>query len=375
MFTTAALLCSTVATAAAPHCTGWPAWEAFKTNFISADGRVIDASTPRQHTVSEGQVYALFFALVANDRETFGRVLEWTENNLADGDLTRKLPAWQWGRRDDGNWGVIDSNPASDADLWLAYALGEAGRLWSHRHWRVLSALVGARILSEEAIEIPGLGYSLLPAPVGFVHGARWRLNPSYAPLMLLRRMAVTQPQQRWQELLMPTRRLLIESAAPHGVAPDWVIWQAKPGFSADPDTQGTGSYDAIRVYLWAGMLHAADPDRAALLAALAPMAQRIAADGTPPEHVDSRSGATRNAGGGGFSAALAPFLDALGMREAAQQQQRRAASLNAAEARFYYAQVLRLFGDGYTQQRYRFAADGRLDPAWTASCATSPRR
>jgi len=47
----------------------WPAWQSFKSGFISEGGRVVDANTPRKQTVSEGQAYALFFALVANDRK------------------------------------------------------------------------------------------------------------------------------------------------------------------------------------------------------------------------------------------------------------------------------------------------------------------
>lgn len=56
----------------------WPDWDAFRRDTISPDGRVVDASTERQATVSEGQAYALFFALVANDRATFDKLLGWT---------------------------------------------------------------------------------------------------------------------------------------------------------------------------------------------------------------------------------------------------------------------------------------------------------
>jgi endoglucanase len=39
----------------------------------------------------------LFFALVANDRAQFERLLSWTQNNLANGDLRAQQPAWLWG--------------------------------------------------------------------------------------------------------------------------------------------------------------------------------------------------------------------------------------------------------------------------------------
>lgn len=62
------LLCPALA-ADTTACLAWPAWEDFKATFLSQDGRVIDLSTPQQQSTSEGQAYALFFALVADDRK------------------------------------------------------------------------------------------------------------------------------------------------------------------------------------------------------------------------------------------------------------------------------------------------------------------
>ena len=76
---------------------GWPAWEAFKAQFINEGGRVISDDAGGGQTYSEGQAYALFVALVANDRAAFDKLLRWTENNLCDGDMTARLPAWLWG--------------------------------------------------------------------------------------------------------------------------------------------------------------------------------------------------------------------------------------------------------------------------------------
>src|SRR6202162_6512109 len=70
-------------TPATPQCTDWTAYRTFTARFVQADGRVIDYSTPTQQTTSEGQSYAMFFALVANDRATFDRLLAWTRTNLA----------------------------------------------------------------------------------------------------------------------------------------------------------------------------------------------------------------------------------------------------------------------------------------------------
>ena len=108
----------------------WPAWEQFKQAYVSPEGRVIDPSDARKISTSEGQSYGLFFALAANDRAGFDKLLTWTQNNLAEGDLKQHLPGWLWGKKDDEQWTLLDSNSASDSDLWIAWALLEAGRLW-----------------------------------------------------------------------------------------------------------------------------------------------------------------------------------------------------------------------------------------------------
>jgi endoglucanase len=132
-----------------------------------------------------GQAYGLFFALVANDRRTFDTILAWTENNLAQGDLSAHLPAWL-GRAPDGAWRVLDANAASDADLWIAYTLVEAGR-WHERSYP-RAALLAKRVLDTETASVPGLGLTLLPGPTGFkLANGQWRVNPSYSPPQVIR--------------------------------------------------------------------------------------------------------------------------------------------------------------------------------------------
>lgn len=90
----------------------WPAWEQFKKDYISQEGRVIDPSDARKITTSEGQSYGMFFALAANDRVAFDNILDWTQNNLAQGSLKERLPAWLWGKKENSKWEVLDSNSA-----------------------------------------------------------------------------------------------------------------------------------------------------------------------------------------------------------------------------------------------------------------------
>lgn len=358
------------ASAPAPALTrsAWPAWDAFKSQFISPEGRVISDDGESGLTYSEGQAYALFFALVANDRPMFDKVLRWTENNLCGGDLTARLPAWLWGKRPDGTWGVIDSNAASDADLWIAYALGEAGRLWKARSYRALFTLVAARILAEETVEIPGLGLTLLPAPKGFVLSeTQWRLNPSYLPMHQLHWLAANGADPRWKQLASSSMKV-IRGASPKGFAPDWIVYDAQQGFLVDIQgkEKGQGGYNAIRVYLWAGVMHAQAPGRKALLETLAPMARYVREQGYPPESIDILSAQGSGPAPSGFSAALMPFLRAQGDTKAVESQRARLEA-RPLRPKAYYEQVLALFGLGAFEGVYRFSATGQLGARWTS--------
>ncbi|AKC72543.2 cellulose synthase complex periplasmic endoglucanase BcsZ [Pandoraea oxalativorans] len=350
----------------------WPSWTRFKTGFLTDDGRVVDHSMADQRTVSEGQAYALTFAVIANDRTTFDKVLDWTVDNLAQGDLTAHLPARLWGKKDDGQWGVLDSNPASDADMWIAYALVEAGRLWRVRRYTALGALVARRIASEETDFIPGLGRTLLPAPVGF-HPAKdlWRLNPSYVPMQVVRRLAGLFPESGRGQLIASSLKQITLTAPPLGFAPEWAMYRTGRGFEIDPETQGEGSYNAIRVYLWAGMLASGSDDFRALMHTFPGMLKYVAAHGAPPERVNTRDGTAKQDGGSGFSAALVPLLQAVGDTALARAQADRARSLDAQSPPGYYSSVLSLFGLGWHEARFRFAADGTLQVPWEAVCAT----
>lgn len=365
---TTILLCNGLwsANAMAEACASWPAWSSFRTQFVNDGGRVIDPSTPQRVTTSEGQSYGLFFALIANDSESFDRILRWTEVNLAGGDLTAHLPAWKWGERDDSSWGVIDANTASDADVWIAYTLGEAARLWHKPRYAALGELLAQRILRDETVVMPGLGRALLPGARGFETApGLWRLNPSYLPMQLLRHLAVIYPQSEWKRVATTASDIIVRSA-PRGFAPDWVRYRADTGFIADVDTSGVGSFNAIRVYLWAGMLSADDPLRAVLIKALLPMSQLVDAQGTPPLEVDTRSGIATGVGPAGFSAALLPFLDAARRKDSLRRQLLRVEAKAPLEGRDnYYEQALTLFSLGWMDGRFRFDRNGALVLRW----------
>jgi endoglucanase len=356
-------------------CGDWTAYRIFVEHFIQADGRVIDYSTPTQQTTSEGQSYGMFFALVANDRATFDRLLGWTRSNLAANQFdvqNMRLPAWQWGRKKDGSYGVLDPNAAADADLWMAYDLLQAGRLWNDSTYTQLGKALAARIAHDEVVDLAGLGPMLLPGPQGFRVGDLTRLNPSYLPLPVLRALEHEMAGSPWDKMAESASRL-VRATAPRGFSPDWAAWRAGQ-FVVDPKTGDTGSYDAIRVYLWAALASPADPLARPWLGALGGMRAQVDQTGVPPERVAVTTGAVSGEGPLSYWAALAPYFKVLGDERALGLARARLTALESnagAPGRepVYYDRVLGLFGTGFIDGRYRFDETGRLVPSWRNAC------
>ena len=358
-------------------------WVSFAARHVQADGRVVDFDTQQQQSTSEGQSYGLFFALVHNDRTLFDLMLNWTEINLCTGSLATRLPAWQWGKKEDNTWGVLDANSASDADLWIAYALLEAGRLWSHSDYRTLGKAVLSMVERDEVIVLPELGRMLLPWPRSVARGPAWRLNPSYMPLQLLRRFHQEDASGPWSEIAQNTVRML-GAVAPQGFAPDWCIWSGEEdAFGVDPQQGADGSYDAIRVYLWAGMLNAQDPAYTALLKILYGP-RRLSEQGEGlPEHVDTLTGLGRGSGPAGYGAALLPYLKVqylvsppttrpAGLRDPVSLTTPGSLAPSIAPRTTplpYYERMLTLFGQGWLEGVFAFGKTGYLQTHWRLSC------
>jgi endoglucanase len=352
----------------------WPFWDHYAAHFVSPQGRVVDPDR-NSMTTSEGQSYAMFFALVADDRSSFERLRAWTEQNLAQGDLTRALPAWSWGQKSDGSWGVLDPNSASDADLWTAYSLLEAAELWAKPQYGKTGRAMLSLIAEKESAVLPQVGAVLLPGQVGFHPDEdHWVLNPSYMPLPLLLAAEHSDPGGPWK-LMASTLPGWLHEASPSGFAMDWVEYTSGKGFSAasgpDVSHSARGSYDAIRVYLWAGLTAKELPERDKLLAAFTPMARYVTVHMSPPEVVNPDGSIASTNAPPGFAAALVPFLSSEQGKAAASFQ------LRNVQAEFdpstgllgdpphYYDQNLALFALGWQEGRFRFAPDGTLRVQW----------
>jgi endo-1,4-beta-D-glucanase Y len=358
----------------------WPLWESYAKKYLDAQGRVIDHNSGDK-TTTEGEAYAMFFALVANDRPRFEKLVDWTEGNLAGGDLTEHLPAWSWGRAPDGTWKVLDTNSAADADLWMAYTLQQAGTLWHVEKYTALGQVMAERISHEEIVQVPNLGATLLPGKTGFhPDAATWYLNPSYMPPSLLAYFAQRDPV--WADVAESLPQLV---ASQGGFVMDW-LRAGSSGIAAmqPPSTMRTGrpasapvgSYEAIRVYLWMGIADPATPGVQESLQEMRGMAAYLAKTETPPRAVDSACTIVDADGPTGFSAAVIPYLHALKLSSEEEKQQLRLAATKVTNAAspnvglygiegMYYDQSLALFSTGWSEGRYKFDSRGRLTVKW----------
>jgi endo-1,4-beta-D-glucanase Y len=359
----------------------WPLWESYASKFIDGQGRVIDHGA-KDVTTTEGEAYAMFFALVANDQSRFNKLVDWTEANMADGDLTLHLPAWSWGKADDGSWKVLDPHPAADADLWMAYALSEAGRMWGIDRYAKLGSLMASRVAQQEVVLIPGVGMTMIPGAQGFHPDPNtWYVNPSYLSPSVLAYFAKNDPRAPWRQVLESLPDVV---ATQSGYAMDWmragadgVHPSAPPVAEQDaqlhgkPPATAMGSYDAIRVYLWLGMADAKTIGVRQSLQAIPGMALYLKAHLTPPAQVDAEGKIVSEDAPPGFSAAVVPYLDAMGLKQQANDQMNRLTATKDLKSGLYgqggsyYDQNLALFATGWSEQRFRFNSDGQLKLKW----------
>ncbi len=236
-----------------------------------------------------------------------------------------------------------------------------------------------AKIEAVEVVSIPTIGKLLLPGQIGFEQKDKFltQFNPSYMPLPILRRFALALPNGPWDEIAKNTA-LLISVNNPNGYAVDWLSYESKPntvaGFIVDPVKGERGSYDAIRVYLWAGMTSKKDPLFAPIMKSLYGMTEATIKNGVPPEVVNVQQGTFSGASPIGFSAALLPFFKNNDQADILSKQLSRvnkAISVSSSQYQTeiaqlpYYDYVLCLFGSGWIDGRFTFSTNGQVNLDW----------
>ncbi|NEP76657.1 MAG: hypothetical protein F6K29_34980 [Okeania sp. SIO2G5] len=187
-------------------------WTIYKARFIQPDGRVIDREA-QDRTVSEGQAYAMLRAVMVDDPETFEATLNWAEINLqrqdSGGDRLDNLWAWKWGQLVGAEWGIMDENFASDADLDAVTALILAAQRWDRPDYLTLAQTKLADLWNLSTVVVPraateqGSDRYFLPGPrPAFQQGYLTYLNPSYFAPYAFRLFAEVDPEHDWLSLV-----------------------------------------------------------------------------------------------------------------------------------------------------------------------------
>jgi endoglucanase len=186
-------------------------------------------------------------------------------------------------------------------------------------------------------------------------------------------------PAGPWRHIALDIP-LMLEQSARHGFAMDWVNYIPGDGFYPAPpmqtgnkdSEQSGGSYDAIRVYLWAGMISSEGTLRAQVLSDLPTMSVYLANHDAPPEKVSDQGIPLAQDGPVGFSAAVLPYLRAFPDfgRLSAQQTVRMSRMRDPVTGLYgkdlaYYDQNLALFSTGFLSDRFRFGSGGELNVEW----------
>ena len=147
---------------------------------------------------------------------------------------------------------------------------------------------------------------------------------------------------------------------------PDWAVVRPGKPLTQDPVHGRTGSYDAIRAYLWVGM----SPERDARLDGIAGgLFRALEASGRLPERIDARTLQGKGEAPPGFYAALLPIAPPAARAELERHLATAQRNGLYGDPPAYYDQNLALFARGFLESRFRFRDDGALAPAWETRC------
>jgi endo-1,4-beta-D-glucanase Y len=195
-------------------------WTNYKKNFISEQGRVIDRfNKDITHTESLG--YGMFFAVSYGDYKTFVLIREWLHQNI---EMNKNdLYGWKWGKRENGSWGMLDLNNATDGDMWIAYSLILAYEKWSEEHFLNEAKILIEAIKKHTIIKAGGKNL-LLPSQFGFVKDDHLKLNPSYTIPFIFDKFAIYNHDKIWKSLIFDSIDMFKNSAIGNlKIHPDWI--------------------------------------------------------------------------------------------------------------------------------------------------------
>lgn len=208
---------------AAQHVSG-----GFLSAYVRPDGQVVRLDQGGD-TVSEGQAYGMLLAEAAGKDAEFARIWAWTQH--------LRLPDGLFAYHANGAGQVLSQQPASDADLLIAWALlrySGPGAARLHADGRQ----VATAILAHEVTNGPG-GVPVLTAGP-WATGRPATLDPSYWSLPAMQGVASLTGDQTWQRMLtgaVSITRTLTDDG--HTLPPDWAALTASGALRPEPAPSG----------------------------------------------------------------------------------------------------------------------------------------
>jgi endoglucanase len=238
-------------------------WAAWKTAFLAADGRVVDAMQEGA-SHSESQGYGLLLAAIFGDSTTFDLIFDWTEENLAI--RSDALLAWRWLPADSG--GVPDLNNASDGDLFYCWALVIRGQREGNVVMLDRARAIARDLVAKCVVQSPDNSDRLLmlPAAQGFTEDGAATINLSYYMPLAMREVARATDAPALAKCAADGEAIM-QVLATEGPMPDW-IGVGPNGLFLPTKQSDRNGYEAMRAALF--LIWSGNPDHPAVAAQLA---------------------------------------------------------------------------------------------------------
>lgn len=218
----------------------------FLHSYVLADGRVVRTDQGGD-TVSEGQAYGLLLAQEAGDDATFAHIWQWTAAHLQRSDGLFSYHANASGQ-------VLDPQPASDADLLIAWALMRSSGPNATTYHQA-GRKVAAAVLAKEVTRLPDGSPVLAAGP--WATGRPATLNPGYWSLPALHQLAALTGDSQWTSLESTAVSVIAKITDDgHALPPDWAALTASGALNPEPSPNGGQSQsqyglDAQRTVVW----------------------------------------------------------------------------------------------------------------------------
>lgn len=222
------------------------AWALYKQRFLLPDGRVVDTGNNNiSHT--EGQGYAMLLAVYNNDQQAFDSMWRWTNATL----YRKDIGLYSWRYEPGKAIPIADKNNATDGDIFIAWALLEAGKKWNVREYLRSSSAIQRSLLRHTLIKYAGYNV-MLPGVTGFKQPNSITVNPSYFVFPAWKAFFDYTHLLVWKELSDDSLALLNKMSFGKAQIPtDWVTLFADGRMTPASGWPPRFGFDAVRIPLY----------------------------------------------------------------------------------------------------------------------------